>query len=131
MLKGSFVLGLSFVTVPRSFHSRTTAWNRRQTPHRARAFPPGPARVVIALLVVAGEFVRDARPHRPAAVEAATPVLQSTPSGVEVRTRTNSLTLLNHHGNAANQTVSARGDIGARYIDSDTESVTIDNVYLQ
>ena len=42
-----------------------------------------------------------------------------------------SLTLLNHHGNAANQTVSAQGDIGARYIDGETGSVTINNVYLQ
>ena len=54
-----------------------------------------------------------------------------TESGLEIRTGANSLTLLNHHGNAANQTVSAQGDIGARYIDGETGSVTINNVYLQ
>jgi hypothetical protein len=104
---------------------RTTRVFPRWNPRLGIAFAS------LALLVVASEFVRDARPHRPAAVDVATPVLQSTGSGVEIRTGKNSLTLLNHHGNAANQTVSARGDIGARYIDSDTGSVTIDNVYLQ
>jgi hypothetical protein len=93
---------------------------------------PAIALASLLLLVVAGEFLRDARPRRPAGVEAGTPVLQSTGSGVELRTGTNnSLTLLNHHGSPANQTVSARGDISARYIDSDTGSVTINYVYLQ
>lgn len=85
----------------------------------------------LLLLIGAVELLRDARPHRPASVEAATQVLQSTRAGVEIRTDTKSLTLLNHHGNAANQTVSARGDIEARYIDSETGSVTINDVYLQ
>jgi hypothetical protein len=85
----------------------------------------------LLLLIGAGEFLRDARPPRPVVVNAGTAVLESTESGVEIRTATNSLTLLNHHGNAANQTVSAQGDIGARYIDGDTGSVTINNVYLQ
>src|ERR1035438_451872 len=85
----------------------------------------------VALLVGSGFFLRDVRFHRPAA-EDATPVLQLTKSGVEIRKGRNSLTLLNHHGDAAaNQTVSARGDIEVRNIDGETESVTINNVYLQ
>jgi hypothetical protein len=89
----------------------------------------------LALLVVSGFFLRDMRPlhnqPRAAAAEAPTTVLRSTGSGVEIRTGTKSLALLNHHGNAANQTVSAQGDIEARYIDNETGSVTINNVYLQ
>jgi hypothetical protein len=85
----------------------------------------------LAVLAVSGFFLRDLRFHPPAA-EAATPVLQLTQSGVEISNGANSLTLLNHHGNvAANQTVSAQGDIGVRNIDGETGSVTINNVYLQ
>jgi hypothetical protein len=94
----------------------------------------------LVLLAGAGFFLRDPlflhdRPLRSqpnaAVSDAAAPSLQLTGSGVEFRTGKNSLTLLNHHGNATNQTVSARGDIGARYIDGETGSVTINNVYLQ
>lgn len=91
---------------------------------------PAIALASVLLLIVAGEFLRDARPHRAAGPDSAMPVLQSTGSGVEIRTATNSLTLLSHHGNAANQTVSAQGDIAARYIDSETGAVTINDVYL-
>jgi hypothetical protein len=85
----------------------------------------------VVLLVGSGFLLRDLRFHRPAA-EDATPVLQFTKSGVEIHTSGNSLTLLNHHGDAAaNQTVSAQGDIEARNIDGETGSVTITNVYLQ
>ena len=85
----------------------------------------------VALLLASGFFLRDLRFHKPVA-EDATPVLQFTKSGVEIREGGNSLTLLHHRGDAAaNQTVSARGDISARYIDGETGSVTINNVYLQ
>jgi hypothetical protein len=91
---------------------------------------PAIALAGLLLLFVGGFFMRDVR-LRPPVAEEATPVLRVTGSGVEIRSGTNSLTLLNHHGNATNQTVSAQGDIGTRYIDSDTGSVTINNVYLQ
>ena len=91
---------------------------------------PAIALAGLLLLFVGGFFMRDVR-LRPPVAEEATPVLQVTGSGVEIRSGTNSLTLLNHHGSATNQTVSARGDIGARYIDGETGSVTINNVYLQ
>jgi hypothetical protein len=94
-------------------------------------FRPAIALASLLLLVVAGEFLRDARPHRPAGFDTGTPVLRSTGSGVELRTGANSLTLLSRHGDAVDQTVSAQGDIGARYIDGETGSVTINNVYLQ
>lgn len=59
------------------------------------------------------------------------PVLESTNSGLELHVGAGSLTLLNHHGVIANQTVSARGEIRARYVDGDAGTVTINNVYLQ
>lgn len=57
-------------------------------------------------------------------------VLHSTPEGVEVRSGLNSLELLNRKASIADQTVSAQGQIGVRYVD-DTGSVTINNVILQ
>ena len=97
---------------------------RRWNPRPVLAF------TCVLLVAAAAELFRDARPHRLAAADA-TPVLESTGSGIELRTGANSLMLLNHHGSAAAQTVSAQGEVGARYIDSDTGSVTINNVYLQ
>jgi hypothetical protein len=101
--------------------------------------------VVALLLIGSGIVLRNPRPllqeigqqmhwgSRGALVSAidSTPVLESTGAGVELRTGANSLILSNHHGNAAHRTVSAQGDVGRRYIDSETESVTITNVYLQ
>jgi hypothetical protein len=92
---------------------------------------PAIALTALLLLFVGGFFMRDVR-LRPPVVEEATPVLQVTGSGVQISSGTNnSLTLLNHRGTATNQTVSARGDIETRYVDSETGSVTINNVYLQ
>jgi hypothetical protein len=105
----------------------------RSTPDFGRWNPRlGFAFAALALLLIGGEFAHNAL-HRPAAanVEATAPVLRMTDSGIEISTGSKSLALLNHHGNAANQTVSAQGDIGARYIDADTGAVTINNVYLQ
>jgi hypothetical protein len=88
----------------------------------------------LALLIGSGYFLRDIQPLRnsnPAKAEVATTVLRSTGSEVEIRTGARSLALLNHHGSAIDHTVSAQGDIGTRYIDSETGSVIINNVYLQ
>jgi hypothetical protein len=95
----------------------------------------------VVLLIVSGFFLRDLRlgPQAgvvpgavvPGAVVPAdtTPVLQSTETGIEFRSGDNSLMLLNRSGDATNQTVSARGNIGSRVINGG--SVTINNVYLQ
>jgi hypothetical protein len=90
----------------------------------------GIALASLAVLAVSGLFLRDLRFDPPAA-DVTTPVLRMTASGVEVGTGGDSLTLLNHRGNAVNQTVSAQGDIETRDIDGETGSVTIYNVYLQ
>jgi hypothetical protein len=59
------------------------------------------------------------------------PVLQTTAAGIELSSGATSLTLLSRQGAIAHQTVSAQGEIGARYVDGETGSVTINNVYLQ
>ena len=101
---------------------RTTQAPRRWNLRPAIAF------ACVLLLAVAGELLREKRLLRPAAAESA-PVLVTTDSGVELRAGDNSLTLLKHRG-AANQTVSARGDISELNID-ETGAVTINNVSLQ
>ncbi|HWF07639.1 MAG TPA: hypothetical protein VG297_04190 [Bryobacteraceae bacterium] len=84
----------------------------------------------LVLLVVSGFYVRDIR-TRPATVPAdATPVLESTSTGVGIRIADKSFMLPSHSDTASNQTVSARGDVEARVVD-DKGSVTINNVYLQ
>ncbi len=119
-MRANIRLGLEAGACVRAGKPATRRWNPR----------PVWAMACVLLIVAAAELFRDARPHRTATADA-TPVVESTGSGIELRTGANSLTLLNHRGSAAAQTVSARGDISARYIDSDTGSVTIDNVSLQ
>lgn len=101
-----------------------------------RVHPPLAVAFASVLVIIgASLFVREFRPLRSltgsAVVDEATPVLRLTESGVELRSGRSSLTLKNHYGDATNQTVSARGDIGTRNIDGETGSVTINNVYLQ
>jgi hypothetical protein len=89
-----------------------------------------------SLLVIVGSsvFVRVIGPFHNTATQPpaqATPVLRLTEIGVELDTGSKTLTLLNHHSDATNHTVSADGDIEARNIDGETGAVTINNVYLQ
>jgi hypothetical protein len=78
------------------------------------------------LLLLGAGFVLHSPLPQPASAELAGPVLESTGSGLELRTGSTSLMLLNHHGAVADQTVSAQGEIRARYIDAG--AVTINNV---
>jgi hypothetical protein len=71
------------------------------------------------------------RMHRTPVVEAAGPVAQSTTSGIELRKGSHRLIFPNHEGSRADQTVSAQGEIRSRYVDGETGSVTITNVYLE
>lgn len=84
------------------------------------------------LLVVGGTFfLTNPGPHQTKAPETAATVLQATGSGIELRNGTGSFTMLDSQGKRADQTVSAQGVAQARYINNDTGSVTITNVYLQ
>jgi hypothetical protein len=69
--------------------------------------------------------------HSGNVAEASTPVLQTTGSGIELRKGAESFTFPGHQGVRTDQTVSAQGVIEARYINGDTGSVTINNVYMQ
>jgi hypothetical protein len=101
------------------------AWNPRLTVAFAS----------LLLLVGLSFFLSNPRSHpAPVAQTYAVPVLQSTGYGIELRMGLNSLALLNHHGVAADQSVSATGEIRARYIDGESSTVTINtinNAYLQ
>jgi hypothetical protein len=118
-MRANIRLGLEAGACVRTAHAPRN-WNLR----------PALALACVLLLAVAGELLREARPHR-TAVSDSVPELVMTDSGVEFRTGANSLTLLKRRGNAANQTVSARGDISELNIDSETGAVTINNVSLQ
>lgn len=86
----------------------------------------------LLLLVGASVLLTDARLRHPVNVaETATPVLQPTGSGIELRNGSDSFSFLDHKGTRTDQTVSAQGVIQARYVNGDTGSVTINNVYLQ
>ncbi len=88
----------------------------------------------LLFLLGAGVALRAPQPSSPlaqrnAAQEAAEPVLESTGSGLELRTGGNSLTLMNHHGTVAGQTVSTQGEIRASYVEAG--AVTFNAVYLE
>jgi hypothetical protein len=110
-----------------------------------RGFHP---RAVVAfacllVLVAAGLFMRNERVAAPTVsfqtagqitaqgTDAATPVLRVTNSGLEVRSGSGSMTLLNRRGAVADQTVGAQGEIRMRYVDGEAGTVTINNVYLE
>lgn len=71
--------------------------------------------------------------HRPVPVAQTrdVPTLAATGAGLELRSGENSVMLLNHRGATADQSVGAQGEIRARYVDAETGSVTINNVYLE
>lgn len=98
---------------------RLVAPERVWNPQLAVAF------ACLAALLGAGVLMRT--PHV-AAVQVG-PVLESTGSGLELRTGGNSLTLMNHHGTAAGQTVSTQGEIRASYVEAG--AVTFNAVYLE
>jgi hypothetical protein len=104
---------------------RSARLSRRWNPRLTMAFAS------LLLLVGLSFLLTDSHQRRVPAAQAAAPVLQSTGFGIELRTGANSLTLRNLHGVAADQSVSAVGEIRARYIDTESGAVTINNVYLQ
>jgi hypothetical protein len=83
----------------------------------------------VLVLASAGVFLRERPPVLQGSVGQA-PVVQTTAAGIELRTGSTSLTLLNREGAVASQTVSAQGEVRSRSIDGETGAVTINNVYL-
>jgi len=99
--------------------------------HAGRNWNPRLTVALASLVLLAGAGFLLKGPAEVPVVKAAAPVLESTGSGLQVRTGTTSMTLLNRHGAVADQTVNAQGEIRARYIDGETGAVTINNVYLE
>jgi hypothetical protein len=103
----------------------------------ARSWNPRLTLAFASLLLIVGAsfLLRDSGPHPLAfpsqAAPSSSPVLQSTGAGIELRTGSTSMMLLNRPGAVANQTVSAGGEIRVRYVDSETGAVTINNVSLE
>ena len=85
----------------------------------------------VVLLVGAGFFLDGLLPHKGLPGSAHAAVLESSGSGIAVRTDSGSMTLLNHGDVAGDQTVSAQGAIRATYVDGDTGAVTITSVYVE
>jgi hypothetical protein len=98
----------------------------------ARSWNPRLALAFASLLLIVGAsfLLRQSGPH-PVALPSSAPVLESTGAGIELRTGSTSMMLLNRPGAVANQTVSAGGEIRVRYVDSETGAVTINNVSLE
>jgi hypothetical protein len=109
---------------------RETQITHRWNPRLVMAFAS-----LLVILFAGGELLRSGKfPHYPSRAGLASdaaPVLESTGSGVEIRTGSNSLMLLNHDGDPSSQTVRANGDIGEGFVDGETGTVTMNNVYLQ
>ncbi|HET8549832.1 MAG TPA: hypothetical protein VFL57_17605 [Bryobacteraceae bacterium] len=91
-----------------------------------------PAALVAALTIVilGGWFLQGPRMLMPQRVVAG-PVLEATPAGVEVKASRGALTLLNTRAASPAVYVSAPGSLRARFVDSETGQVTINNVYAE
>ena len=100
--------------------------------HRGPSFSFNPRLAVafasLTVLAAAGLLLRHSAP---VAIVHEIPTLAATGAGLELRSGENSVMLLNHRGAKADQSVGAQGEIRARYVDAETGSVTINNVYLE
>jgi len=85
----------------------------------------------VAALLVAGLYLQ--RPAPPPAPLAARQdaVLRATANGIELNQGGQTLSLLHVRAGDVTYSAGAQGSIRARYVDSDTGNVTINNVYVQ
>jgi hypothetical protein len=123
-MRANIRLGLAAGECVREPRNRVSAWGRKWQ------FAIGAAAVL--LVAGAGIFLNGLLPVRnPSPTVGAATVLRSTEAGVEIRTDSGSMMLLNHGDVAGSQTVSGQGAIRARYVDGDTGTVTITSVYVE
>jgi hypothetical protein len=85
----------------------------------------GVAFASLGFLICAGLIMRSPA-VLPRQAENRSPVLESMGNGSELREGASSFALMNHQGTVSDQTVSAEGEIGARYVEGG--AVTITNV---
>jgi hypothetical protein len=82
------------------------------------------------MLVCAGLWLQRSSPA-PDAGPAEGVVLQATAGGIERKEGGQVLTLMNRRSDDIIQQVGAQGSLRARFVDSETGYVTINNVYAQ
>jgi hypothetical protein len=92
---------------------------------------------VACLVVLAAASVWMHRPALPATAALDSVIVEATGAGIQVRQGATVMSILNQKAQDADQkeqdvihTVSARGEMRARYLDADS-SVTVNNVYVQ
>jgi hypothetical protein len=84
----------------------------------------------VMALLVAGMFLeRPTPPLQPVAGDSA--VLRATANGIELNQGGQTLSLLQGPAEKVTYSAGAQGSMRARYVDSDTGNVTINNVYVQ
>ena len=113
-MKANIRLGLEAGACVRDLEPRRQ-WN----PRLAVAFAS------VVFLAGAGLTMKSRLPQHEVVAQA-TPVLESSGAGLELRDGASSIMLLNRSGSVADQTVSAEGEIRARRVENGT--VTITNV---
>jgi hypothetical protein len=89
---------------------------------------------VLTIAILGGWFLQGPRmlmPQRAHLAAPVDPVLDATPLGVEVKASRGALTLLNTRAASPAMYVSAPGSLRARFVDSETGQVTINNVYAE
>jgi hypothetical protein len=107
-------------------------------PVPARRQPLGwrPAALIamLTILILGGWFLQGPKMwmrRQPQIAGPAQPVLEATPAGIEVKASRGALTLLNTRAVSPAVYVSAPGSLRARFVDSETGQVTINNVYAE
>jgi hypothetical protein len=106
--------------------------------HQQLGWRPAALIALLTILILGGWFLQGPRMMMPrqqraylAAPATIDPVLAATPAGIEVKASRGALTLLNTRAASPAVYVSAPGSLRARFVDSETGQVTINNVYAE
>jgi anti-sigma factor RsiW len=84
----------------------------------------------VIFLLGAGIFLRGLLPPKTVPDAVRSSVLESSGNGVEVRTATGSMKLMNYSDVAGDQTVTSQGAIRSTNVDGSTGTVTVTSVYV-
>lgn len=87
--------------------------------------------VPVALVLLIGWWLQPSRPRLAAVPPAEGIVLEATGEGIELREQGRVLSLQHPAAGDVTYIVNAQGTLRARYVDSETGQVTINNVYAQ
>jgi len=87
--------------------------------------------VPVMLLIVIGWWLQPSPPHITGLPPEEGIVLEATPKGIQLRQDGRVLSLQHPDGGYVTYTMNVQGSLRARYVDSETGQVTINNVYAQ